>query len=148
MMNKKEINVNEEMEKLKEKHKNIPTLRLFSGAHYEELYGTNALEMNKQEIDKLFKNWEGITIIEVYQKYGTEKLVEEYGANITVVISEYKSELSKNIKQFKSKVYVSYYFNEKAVNYILKPTLKYLLEKQKEIDVIIAKIRRELKSIN
>lgn len=148
MMNKKEINVNEEMEKLRKKHKNIPTLRLFSGARYEELYGTNALEMNKQEIDKLFENWEGMAIIQAYQKYGTEKLLEEYGANINAVISKNKAQLSKNIRNFKSETYVIYFYNEEAVNYIFKPTLKYLLEKQKEIDVIIAKIKRDIQKIN
>lgn len=116
-MNKKEINVNEEMEKLRKKHKNIPTLRLFSSARYEELYGT-------------------------------EKLLEEYGANINAVISKNKAQLSKNIRNFKSETYVIYFYNEEAVNYIFKPTLKYLLEKQKEIDVIIAKIKRDIQKIN
>lgn len=145
-MIKKEIDVNQEIKKLEKRYENISIPRLLVSQNYEELYRTNSLEKNKQEIDRLFESWKGMKIIKAYYQNGIQSLIEKYGQDINTVITENKSELSKSIRQFKSNLYLEYYYNEKAVDFILKPSIKYLLEKQYEIDKTISKIRREIKA--
>lgn len=146
-MNKKIIDIEKEIEKLKERYKNAPRAFLLININYDESTINVELEKNLKGIDRAFSNWEGCKIIDTYNNFGIEKLYEDSGENLKSILKEAKADLSKKIKTFKKDLYLTYALNNTAYENIFKPVLMYLLEKNAEIENVIANIRKDIKKL-
>lgn len=147
-MNKKIIDIEKEIETLKGRYKNAPRAFLLININYDESTINIELGKNIEGIDKTFKTWEGCKIIETYNNFGIEKLIQDSGENLKSILKDVKADLTKKIKSLKKDLYLTYALNTTAYENIFKPALMYLLEKNAEIEKIIANIRKDIKKIN